>query len=144
MTEDTPLPFDLPAVDRKKITVDFAGGNQSSVGGLLLLRQSEAQLGVCQRITNAMPDHRDQSRIEHQVSEAVGSTGPGVSDACGDRDGKGAAREEMTRWGRISRIAVGPLQDNCLGLASMNSIADTANLLKSSNNTRTNQVSRAK
>jgi hypothetical protein len=35
MTEDTPLPFDLPAVDRKKITVDFAGGNQSSDGGLL-------------------------------------------------------------------------------------------------------------
>jgi Transposase DDE domain group 1 len=61
MTEDTPLPFDLPAVGRKKITVNFAGGNQSSNGGLLLLRQSEAQLGVCQRIANAMPDHRDRA-----------------------------------------------------------------------------------
>jgi Transposase DDE domain group 1 len=73
MTEDTPLPFDLPAVDRKKITVDFAGGNQSSDGGLLWLRQSEAQLGVCQRVASAMPDHRDQSRIEHQSAPWKGA-----------------------------------------------------------------------
>src|SRR5262249_55672903 len=26
MTDDTPLPFDLPAVCRKKLTVDFNGG----------------------------------------------------------------------------------------------------------------------
>jgi hypothetical protein len=39
MTDDMPLPFDLPAVRRKKLTVDFEGGNQSSDDGLLLLRQ---------------------------------------------------------------------------------------------------------
>ena len=27
MTDDTPLPFDLPSVHRKKLTVDFEGGN---------------------------------------------------------------------------------------------------------------------
>jgi hypothetical protein len=26
MTDDTPLPFDLPSFRRKKLTVDFAGG----------------------------------------------------------------------------------------------------------------------
>jgi hypothetical protein len=31
------LPFDRPAVRRKKLTVDFDGGNQSSDAGLLLL-----------------------------------------------------------------------------------------------------------
>jgi hypothetical protein len=41
MTDDTPLPFDLPSVRRKKLTVDFAGGNQSSNVGLLLLRRAE-------------------------------------------------------------------------------------------------------
>ena len=35
MTDDTLLPFDLPAVRRKKLTVDFEGGNQSSNGGVL-------------------------------------------------------------------------------------------------------------
>jgi hypothetical protein len=46
MTDNTPLPFDLPSVCRKKLTVDFDGGNQSSDGGLLLLRQAERKLGV--------------------------------------------------------------------------------------------------
>jgi hypothetical protein len=35
MSNDTLLPFDLPSVRRKKLTIDFAGGNQSSDGGLL-------------------------------------------------------------------------------------------------------------
>ena len=46
MTDAIPLPFDLPSVHRKKLTVDFDGGNQSSDGGLLLLRQAERKLGV--------------------------------------------------------------------------------------------------
>jgi hypothetical protein len=37
MTDDMLLPFDLPAVDRKKFTVDFNIGSQSSDAGLLLL-----------------------------------------------------------------------------------------------------------
>jgi len=41
MTTDTLLPFDLPAIHRKKFTADFNGGNQSSNAGLLLLRQAE-------------------------------------------------------------------------------------------------------
>src|SRR6266849_3052267 len=62
MTDNTPLPFDLPSVRRKKLTVDFAGGNQSSDGGLLLLRQAERKLGGCRRLAEAMPDRRDPER----------------------------------------------------------------------------------
>jgi hypothetical protein len=46
MTDDTLLPFDLPSVCRKKITVDFNGGTQSFNGGLLLLRERSAR-SVC-------------------------------------------------------------------------------------------------
>ena len=53
MNTDTPLPFDLPAVRRKKLTVDFNGGNQSSDAGLLLLREAERRLGVCRRLAAA-------------------------------------------------------------------------------------------
>jgi hypothetical protein len=55
MNSDTPLPFDLPAVRRKKLTVDFDGGNQSSDAGLLLLREAERRLGVCRRIAAGSP-----------------------------------------------------------------------------------------
>src|SRR5206468_12903607 len=71
MTDNTPLPFDLPSVRRKKLTVDFDGGNQSSDGGLLLLRQAERKLGVCRRLADAMPDRRDPDRIRHAMFEMV-------------------------------------------------------------------------
>lgn len=38
MDEDTVLPFDLPAVARKKVNVAFDGGMLSSDAGVLLLR----------------------------------------------------------------------------------------------------------
>jgi hypothetical protein len=71
MTDATPLPFELPSVRRKKLTVDFEGGNQSSDGGLLLLRHAERKLGVRARIADAMPDRRDASRILHDMFEMV-------------------------------------------------------------------------
>ena len=54
MNDDTLLPFELPSVRRKKLTVDFAGGNQSSDGGLLLLREAERKLGVCRRLAGSL------------------------------------------------------------------------------------------
>ena len=122
MTEDTPLPFDLPAVDRKKITVDFAGGNQSSNGGLLLLRQSEAQLGVCQRIADAMPDHRDQSRIEHQMSEIVMARVAAI--ACGYED---ANDHDRLRHDPLMKIAVGRCPETGEPLASQPTISRLEN-----------------
>jgi hypothetical protein len=63
MPDDTPLPFDLPSVRRKKLTVDFDGGNQSSNGGLLLLREKERALGVCRRLSDAMLQHQPPARL---------------------------------------------------------------------------------
>jgi hypothetical protein len=42
--QHAPLPFSLPSVRRKKLTIDFAGGNQSSNGGLLVLREASASI----------------------------------------------------------------------------------------------------
>jgi Transposase DDE domain group 1 len=69
MTDNTPLPFDLPDVSRKKLTVDFEGGTQSSDAGLLLLREAERKLGVCRRLAAAMPDRRDPDRVDTTVVE---------------------------------------------------------------------------
>ena len=84
MTDDTPLPFDLPSVRRKKVTVDFAGGNQSSNGGVLLLREAERKHGVCLRLAEAMPDRRDPDRIRHAMFEMVMSRVLAI--ACGHED----------------------------------------------------------
>jgi hypothetical protein len=71
MTEVTLLPFDLPAVQRKKLTVDFEGGCQSSDGGLLLLREAERSVGICARLANSVTDRRDPGRVHHQLVELI-------------------------------------------------------------------------
>ena len=102
MTDATPLPFDLPSVRRKKLTVDFDGGNQSSDAGLLLLRQAERKLGVCRRLADAMLDRRDPGRIRHAVFEMVMARASAI--ACGHKD---AIDLDRLRHDPLMKLAVG-------------------------------------
>ena len=65
MTEDSLLPFDLPAVQRKKVTADFAGGLISSDGGLVLLRGAERRLGLSEALAGCIREWRDPERVVH-------------------------------------------------------------------------------
>jgi DDE family transposase len=113
MTDDTLLPFDLPAVRRKKLTVDFDGGNQSSNGGVLLLRQAERSVGVCRRLANTMTDRRDSSRIWHEVFEMVMARV--VAIACGYEDANDLDR---LRHDPLLKLAVGRCPESGKALAS--------------------------
>src|SRR5262245_44472378 len=125
MTEATLLPFDLPAVHRKKLTVDFDGGNQSSDAGLLLLRQAERRLGVCRRLAAAMPDRRDQSRVDHTMVELV--TARTVAIACGYKDGNDFNR---LRHDPLMKIAVERCPESADPLASQSTISRLENALR--------------
>jgi hypothetical protein len=122
MTDDMPLPFDLPAVRRKKLTVDFEGGNQSSDGGLLLLRQAERKLGVCRRVADAMPDRRDASRILHGMFEMVMARVAAI--ACGHKD---AIDLDRLRHDPLMKLAVGRCPDSGAALASQSTISRLEN-----------------
>ena len=122
MTDAISLPFDLPAVHRKKLTVDFAGGNQSSDGGLLLLRQAERKLGVCRRLANAMPDRRDASRIRHDLFEMVMARASAI--ACGHKD---AIDFDRLRHDPLMKLAVGRCPDSGAPLASQSTISRLEN-----------------
>jgi hypothetical protein len=71
MEQDTLLPFDLPAVCRKKVSVAFDGGLLSSDGGVLLLRGVERRLGIAERLSGCMTDRRDPTRIDHTLAEML-------------------------------------------------------------------------
>jgi Transposase DDE domain group 1 len=71
MDDDTQLPFDFPAVQRKKVTVAFDGGMLSSNAGVLLLRGVEQRLGIAARLAACLADRRDPERIEHTVEEML-------------------------------------------------------------------------
>ena len=53
MTDDSLLPFDMPAVRRKKVTADL-GGLISSGGGLVVLRYAERRLGLAETLAGCM------------------------------------------------------------------------------------------
>ena len=62
MTEDTLVPFDLPAVNRKKVSADFSGGSIWSEGGLVLLRAAERRLGLAETLAGCIREWRDPAR----------------------------------------------------------------------------------
>jgi hypothetical protein len=71
MSEDTLLPFDLPSVARKKLTVGFDGGQLSSNAGALLLRGAEKKIGIGARLAACIRDRRKPERIEHPLEEML-------------------------------------------------------------------------
>jgi hypothetical protein len=122
MTDDIPLPFDLPAVRRKKLTVDFDGGTQSSDGGLLLLREAERKLGVCRRLAEAMPDRRDPDRVRHAMFEMVMARASAI--ACGHEDANDLDR---LRHDPLMKVAVGRCPESGDPLASQSTISRLEN-----------------
>lgn len=67
MDDDTLLPFSLPAVCRKKVSVAFDGGLLSSDGGVMLLRDVERRMGLAELLAGSLTDRRDAARIDHDL-----------------------------------------------------------------------------
>jgi len=71
MQQDSLLPFELPAVARKKVCIGFDGGMLSSDAGVLLLRGVEQRLSIATRLAACLTDHRDPNRIDHTLVEML-------------------------------------------------------------------------
>jgi hypothetical protein len=112
------LPFDLPAVGRKKLTVDFDGGNQSSDGGLLALRAAEKKIGIIARLASALPDRRDPARVRHRLGEIIGARVFGI--CCGYEDG---IDHDSLRDDPALKMAVGRCPETGAPLASQSTIS---------------------
>ena len=68
MTDDSLLPFDLPSIQRKKVSAAFDGGLISSDGGLVLLREVERHLGLAETLAGCIRDRRNQAQVIHALS----------------------------------------------------------------------------
>ena len=61
----------FPSFDRRKIEASFEGGNVSSDGALLLLRQVEERLGLIKDFSRVLPDDRHPCLISHSQEELL-------------------------------------------------------------------------
>ena len=53
------------------VDIEFSAPDISSDGGLLLLRQAEDSIGVCEMLAGLVPDGRDATRIRHHRVEQM-------------------------------------------------------------------------
>ncbi len=63
--------LDFPVLGRREIVADFDGGDITSDGGALLLRQTEQLTAILRQFAACFTDHRDPDRIEHTVADLV-------------------------------------------------------------------------
>ena len=63
--------IDFGRFGRRVVEADFSGGDLSSDGGLLLLRQVDQHLGLSRAAAAAIPDPRDPERIEHRLRDLL-------------------------------------------------------------------------
>lgn len=65
MTDCTQELFQFPRIDRRKLEVSFTGGDVSSDGGLLLLRQADRRMGLTAALDSVLPDPRNPLVLIH-------------------------------------------------------------------------------
>jgi Transposase DDE domain group 1 len=104
MSEDTVLPFHLPSVCRKKLSVGFDGGQLSSDAGVLLLRGIEKRLGIVARLASCLRDKRDPDLILHTVEEMLRLRMFAIAAGYEDADDC-----DFLRYDPIFKMAVGRL-----------------------------------
>ena len=84
MVENTPLPFSLPSVRRKKVTAAFDGGRITSDGGVLLLSAIETKIGIADRLAPLINDPRNPLLVTHSVADILRARMLAI--ACGYED----------------------------------------------------------
>lgn len=71
MTKCYQSSFEFPPVKRRKVEVDFTGGNITSNAGALLLSQVDRRLGLTQSLAKAIGDSRRKASCEFVLTELL-------------------------------------------------------------------------
>lgn len=67
MTVCTQTTFEFPVANRRRIQASFTGGDVSSDGGLVLVRQVDRQLKMTATLAKRLADPRDPTKITHPL-----------------------------------------------------------------------------
>ena len=63
------LPLDF--YHQKTLSVQFSGLDLSSDAGILILRQAEAKIKICQGMTNCLADNREPGKVKHPLVQLI-------------------------------------------------------------------------
>ncbi len=65
MTNCTQLSLEFPPLKRHKVEAEFSGGDITSDGGVLLLRDIDRRLGLLKSVSRVLHDPRDPGKVVH-------------------------------------------------------------------------------
>jgi hypothetical protein len=103
--------IDFGRFGRRVIEADFSGGDLSSDGGLLLLRQVDRHLGLSRAAAAAIPDPRDPERIRHDLRDLLAQRLYGLCCGYEDLNDHKTLRDDVlmqTAVGRAQALASAP------------------------------------
>ena len=119
---DILLPFSLPGLCKKKVTVAFDGGQISSDGGVLLLAGADRRLGLIDALAGLIPDGRDPHQISHSMADILRERVFAI--ACGYPDGNDL---DVLRKDPAFKMACGRLPESGDDLASQPTLSRLEN-----------------
>jgi Transposase DDE domain group 1 len=111
MPKCTDAKIEFGRFGRRLIEADFSGGDLSSDGGLLLLRQIDQHLGLSRAAAAVIPDPRDPARIEHSLRDLLAQRLYGLCCGYEDLNDHKTLRDDVlmqTAVGRDEPLASAP------------------------------------
>jgi hypothetical protein len=84
MNYNNQLSLEFKMISGKRVTADFTGGEVSSDGGVLMLREIADRIGIIDQLSHAITDDRHQSYVRHDVKSLL--TQRILQIACGYED----------------------------------------------------------
>ena len=99
------MPF--AKLGRREIDVDFDGGDVSSDGGLLLLRQVERRLGLLKAVAEILPDPRSPLLVKHKTEEMLRQRVFGLCQGYEDLNDHDTLRNDLAVQTALERDTAG-------------------------------------
>ena len=103
MTECYQTPISFSSVKRRRVELEFSGGNITSNAGIVLLSKVDQQIGLSQQIAQVIGDERRQASCEHSIEALIRQRVYGLALGYEDLNDHQQLRDDLALQTAISR-----------------------------------------
>jgi hypothetical protein len=104
MTICTAEQLSFPSISRRKVQADFQGGDVSSDGGVLLLRQMDRRLKLTQALAARLPDVREAAACDHTLLDLLRQRIYGIALGYEDGNDHLRLRQDVALQTAVERV----------------------------------------
>ncbi len=119
-TECTSSSYDFGRLGKRQLLADFSGGDLTSDGGLLLIREIDNLYRISERLSECFTDHREANRVKHELTTLIAQRLYGLVQGYEDVNDHDELRHD-----RLFGVALGQLESDhprCAPLAGKSTL----------------------